>query len=80
MRTLFELIISSSLFVWLILSGYEPLFGKNHTGSALFGTKYALCKVVNHWYLNNNSIAENTLTKAGNISQIIYNYLHESLF
>ena len=33
-RTIAELIISTGLFVWLIIRGYEPLFGENNRSQA----------------------------------------------
>ena len=51
-RTIAELLISFSLFIWLIFGGFEPLFGANDQapGSAIFGTKVVLCNIGNFWY------------------------------
>jgi len=51
-RTIAELIISTGLFVWLIIRGYEPLFGENNRsqGNSIFGTKAVLCEIGDFWY------------------------------
>merc|ERR1719464_1869023 len=51
-RTIAELIISTGLFVWLIIRGYEPLFGEtdNSQGNSILGTKAVLCNIDVFWY------------------------------
>merc|ERR1740129_959530 len=51
-RTIAELLISTGIFSWLIIKGYEPFFGENHNspGSAIFGTKAVLCNIDVFWY------------------------------
>merc|ERR1711971_231953 len=51
-RTIAELLISTGIFSWLIIKGYEPFFGDNDNspGSAIFGTKAVLCNIDVFWY------------------------------
>merc|ERR1719464_1825849 len=51
-RTIAELLISTGIFSWLIIKGYEPFFGENANspGSAIFGTKAVLCNIDVFWY------------------------------
>merc|ERR1719464_732126 len=46
-RTIAELLISTGIFSWLIIKGYEPFFGDNGNsqGSAIYGTKAVLCNI-----------------------------------
>merc|ERR1719464_66496 len=51
-RTIAELLISTGIFSWLIINGYEPFFGDNGNsqGSAIYGTKAVLCNIDVFWY------------------------------